>query len=74
MTQEEMGGPTSPGGLKEQATRLSPLFKHDDDDDDDIYHIKKILLLRACSHTKTFINAAGSLLMGRLTIRSIFIW
>jgi len=31
-TEEEMGGPTSPGGLKEQATRLTPLFKHDDDD------------------------------------------
>jgi len=30
-----MGGPTSPGGLKEQATRLTPLFEHDDDDDDD---------------------------------------
>jgi len=30
-----MGGSTSPGGLKEHATRLTPLFEHDDDDDDD---------------------------------------
>ena len=34
-----MGGPTSPGGLKEQATCLTPLFEHDDDDDEKYHHV-----------------------------------
>jgi len=28
--------------IKEQATRLTPLFEHDDDDDDDLFSLSEI--------------------------------
>jgi hypothetical protein len=42
-TEEEMEGPTSPGGLRNRLTHLN-LYEHDDDDNSPYYHLLKYLL------------------------------
>jgi len=42
--------------IKEQATRLTPLFEHDDDDDDVPMFLDKTLTSTFCSYILSFIS------------------